>query len=407
MTWLERIKDGRLETADGNIYTFEFKEITAAREERTEKFSFRSDGDYISRNSSGSTSYPLKIWFSGRDCDLVADSFELATKDPRPLKFYHPIRKKYVLVQLLSIERTDDTLTAAGEIGFALQLHETIELDKVIKPESASRYVDETVSKVKILSSEKFGEEIAASSPSAIDKMKADIAKAQAALGEVTTAYDTVTDGVAEFQSVLLSCESLVETIEADAEAFANLAFGAVTTVNSIITFVTDRVDAIKNLIDTIGEMESMPIKKIYWQAAVSAKAQCALSASSLDFKTRTEAFALLDSLDADFQAMRDAIETAELSGELQIPDMETMIGMQDIVATTFGAFAGIAYGAKQQRSITLEKNEAIYPLVYRLMGGNSMDDLDTLVDEFIAANELGGSELFELQHGKTYRYYL
>jgi len=416
MTWRDDIADCVIETAAGDRFVFEFRDLHNKRSERTAKFAFRTDGDYIQKTSSGSQQIGVSLWFSGALCLEMADSFEAATKDQRPFRFFHPIKKKPYLMQMLSIDRYDALATAAGEVRFDLDLHETIELEKQVKPENVKRFIDTTINYVKLISADQYGEAISKKTPGEIAKIKAALNKTIAKMATVVEAYDRVTDTIAGVQSVILTAQSMIETLETSASAFADLAFGVLRTIQNSILYVTDKVDFYRQLASDIanaeGALEDPATFKLINNAITVEQARTASLATEDDYPTKTQIFALADEITvaaAAFTAQLDTIEAAAIEAQVEElePDTQTPTLIADVVTRATGQLAVIAYRAKQERTYTMPRDEEMYSLVYRLMGGDNPADLDAKIDRFIAANEIGGTELFELKKGRVVKYYV
>lgn len=416
MTWRDDIADCVIETAAGDRFVFEFRDLRTKRTERTEQFAFRTDGDYVQRTSSGSQHISVTLWFSGPLCHASADAFELATRDPRPLRFFHPLRKKPYLMQLLSIERSDALATAAGEVQFELDLHETIELEKQVKPENVKRFIDNTITTVKLISADKYGQAISKKTPGEIAKIKAALNSVMEKMAVLVEAYDRVTSVVAQVQSVILTAQSMIETLETTASAFADVAFGALRTIQNSILYVTDKVDFYRELLSDLehgeGALEDPATFKLLNNAVTAEWCATAAATTEDDYTTKSDVFALADEIQefaAGVTAELDVIEQEDIEEQSESlePDTQTPTLIADIVARTCGRLAEIAYRAKQERTYTLARDEEMYSLVYRLMGGDTPAALDTNIDRFIAANEIGGSELFEIKKGRVVKYYV
>lgn len=416
MTWQTDIADAVIETQAGDRFVFEFRDLTAQRTDRTKTFQFRTDGDYVQKKSAGSMRLPITLWFSGSLCHEMADSFETAAKDPRPMWFYHPLRKKRYRVQLLGYTRTDALATAAGEVKFDLDLHQTIELEKQLKPENVSKFIDTTINYVAQISAAQYGEAMSKKTPGELAKIKAALEQALAKMSAVTAAYDMATDYVAQAQAALLTAESLVSTIEADAAAFAEVAFGVFRSIQNSILYVTDKFDFYRQMVEDLGAgegaLEDPATFKLMNNAMLSEKCRTASATTADDYQTKTAVFDLSDEIfeqQADIVAQIEAFEAEdEISGVPRLePDIETMAAMTSIVAAAAGRLTEIAYVARQRRTVTLDRDTDLYTLVYRIMGPKTPDELDTMIDEVIAANRIGGSELFWLKKGRVITYYI
>ena len=94
---------------------------------------------------------------------------------------------------------------------------------------------------------------------------------------------------------------------------------------------------------------------------------------------TKSDVFALADEIQefaAAVTAELDVIEQEDIEEQSESlePDTQTPTLIADIVARTCGRLSEIAYRAKQERTYTMPRDEEMYSLVYRLMGGETPD---------------------------------
>lgn len=404
-TWQNRVQDAVIETAAGDRFVFEFRDIGYERTERTEIFKFSDRKDYVQRNHSGSYTFDLELFFSGADCDIKADTFEQNTRDTRPLKFTHPLQKKTYLVQLISLRRNDRLATRANEVAFTVKLHETIDLAE--KPEEANvtRYVDQTVSELNLRNSDWAKNKIESKDPSALRQLASKINDIEKQVAKMAKAYEVISDFAADLESVILSFENLMETPIANMVSIIGVFQGLIEMPAKVLRNVKDRLAfyaQVSGLLDAIKE-DSDPIAVQATQmAAAAGSATAAVSGTEDTYITKDACFAQaekINALIADIRAFAESDEENALS--------EQQYELIDKLGTLAAAnLERVAFKAKQTRIYRVTKDCDIYPLAYRLLGGNTPDELDNYVNQLIDINQFGRG-LFEIKAGTEVKYYL
>ena len=404
-TWQNRVQDAVIETAAGDRFVFEFRDIGYERTERTEIFKFSDREDYVQRNHSGSYTFDLELFFSGADCDIKADTFEQNTRDTRPLKFTHPLQKKTYLVQLISLRRNDRLATRANEVAFSVKLHETIDLAE--KPEEANvtRYVDQTVSELNLRNSDWAKNKIESKDPSALRQLASKINDIEKQVAKMAKAYEVISDFAADLESVILSFENLMETPIANMVSIIGVFQGLIEMPAKVLRNVKDRLAfyaQVSGLLDAIKEDSDPVAVQATQMAAAAGSATAAVAGTEDTYVTKDACFAQAEKIYsqiADIRAFAESDEENALT--------EQQFELIDRLGTLAAArLEQVAFGAKQTRIYRVSKDCDIYPLAYRLLGGDTPDDLDNYVNQLIDINQLGRG-LFEIKAGTEVKYYL
>ena len=400
-----RIQEAVIETAEGDRFVFEFRDICYERAERTEVFQFSDREDYVQRNHSGSYTFDLELFFSGADCDIKADTFEQNTRDTRPLKFTHPLQKKTYLVQLISLRRNDRLATRANEVAFSVKLHETIDLAE--KPEEANvtRYVDQTVSELNLRNSDWAKNKIESKDPSALRQLASKINDIEKQVAKMAKAYEVISDFAADLESVILSFENLMETPIANMVSIIGVFQGLIEMPAKVLRNVKDRLAfyaQVSGLLDAIKEDSDPVAVQATQMAAAAGSATAAVAGTEDTYVTKDACFAQAEKIYsqiADIRAFAESDEENALT--------EQQFELIDRLGTLAAArLEQVAFGAKQTRIYRVSKDCDIYPLAYRLLGGDTPDDLDNYVNQLIDINQLGRG-LFEIKAGTEVKYYL
>lgn len=404
-TWQNRVQDAVIETAAGDRFVFEFRDIGYERTERTEVFQFSDREDYVQRNHSGSHTFDLELFFSGADCDLKADTFEANTRDTRPLKFTHPLQKKTYLVQLISLRRNDRLATRANEVSFTIRLHETIDLAERPEEANVTRYVDETVSELNLRNSDWAKNKISTKTPSALRQLASKINDIEKQVSKMAKAYEVISDFAADLESVILSFENLMETPLANMVGIIGVLQGIIEMPSKVFQNVRDRLAfyaEISGLLDALKDEADPVAVQAVQMATVAGAATAAVSGTEDTYITKDACFAQAEKIYsqiADIRAFAESDENNALS--------EQQFRLIDNLGTLAAArLEQVAFGAKQTRIYRITKDCDIYPLAYRLLGGNTPDELDNYVNQLIDINQFGRG-LFEIKAGTEVKYYL
>lgn len=401
MTYRDRLSNFTIETENGDLFVFEFRDLTLKRNEQTGSFSFQDDIPYIQKTYHGAEIHNYELYLSGEDCDIAANEFWEATKPKTPLTLKYPAIEKAVNAQIMSIERIDALATAAGEVGFRVDILESSILKKAVEDTTRSAYIGQQYLVVQELNS-KYYYEALPSTPSALQKAKNAITDATAAVSKALVAYDVATDTLADLKSIERTCSGLVETLDTTAELFAQAFQGYIElAVDSVeVLYKNSFIDDLISLFD-VSSLDADDNTKLMLCTALTGGLVLASTATTSEaygnklsvFTRSTTIFSYYESL----IAVADGLEI----------DSELIIQLNDLINLTAAKLEKISFQAKQQRTIETTKTEEIYTLVYRLIPCISSDALESEVESFIDVNNLGGKELFEIPPARKLIYYL
>lgn len=427
MTWQDRLQDAVLETAAGDRFVFEFRDVGYSRTDKITEFTYpERQRDYIQKRSLGSLSFDWQITFSGSDCDEIAQAFEDATIDNRPMTLTYPLKSELIIVQLLSLNRLDALATAANEVSFSISMRETQELDTTIQPENLQLFIDNTVNSLILINSNIFPKVLEIKEPGILKKVKAGLQAAVAAVSSVTAIYDMATDAIAEFQSIITTAENLVQTIDATistaGKVTAAVVQGAINYPAKTLNKVQDRLDYYADIIENLdlgGTGEGYDeVKRLvnsiaiagYCQASVSPELESTVDIESA-FVSSSDVYAtkksIYDRADYAFEAMHDYFDFLDSIESSVEANADIVSNLSSIVNATVGRLSVLAFGAKQERTRTILINSDIYILAYKLLRISNTDQLDDEVRNLLNVNKIGDDEMFEVKKDRTIKYYI
>lgn len=436
MSWKDRIIDPKIVTGDGQEFLIELKDIPKSRNDRATVFTFSEfSGDFVQKLSSGGDAFSFRLWFSGADHDIISDKFEEATKDIRPLKFYHPYRKKPYLCILLGLKRLDSLEDSANETSFGIDLHETI---SKIRPENSENVV-EKINNISITASAEASEgyEVVVGAKTAaqtggagqettvpfglddaIKPLSATKAELDKIISKVATKinkyYNEATDFLAEAESIRFSALSLVSTIDSTARSTALVMRGYIglvgKTVNDTqILTPKSRIAYYKELIEDIGDFDDITNFELLYPGLIVGVCQSSIISGVDDFNTRLELNELIDTifdLSINFFEIIDPILSTDQFRSYR-PNLEAIKNLMSIVSFTLSKVDELVFELKQERSIVVKQQMALEVLAYHLFGAISFDEIDSNMDTLIQVNKIKGTDVFSIKPGEEIIYYI
>lgn len=434
MSWQDRIRDSKIVAADGQEFEIETTDIPQSRTDRAVIFTFSEfNGDYVQKLSAGGNSFSFTLWFSGPDHDLTAKAFEEATKDTRPVLFFHPLHKKPFRCAVLSLKRNDRLVTAANETAFDIAMHETISgrrpentENSIVKVDNISiaaseNAADNFVGVVEIKTSLQTG--LAGQEtlvPFGVDDSIFPLSETKNELDKITAAvastinefYGTSTDFLAEAEGVRFSALSLISTIESAPKSAALVVRGYIGLVGKTSTDLArltpkSRVEYYQSLKGSLV-MQDITNYELLFPALVIGVCQGSIIAKVDDFSTREEVFNVVDTIyewSVEFFARLDAVIISDELNSYE-PDLDAIKEMLSIVAITANKLEELIFQLKQERSVTVTQIKDLYSLVYELLGATSIDDLQEKVENFMLINNIRGTDVFQVEPGTELIYY-
>jgi hypothetical protein len=120
------------------------------------------------------------------------------------------------------------------------------------------------------------------------------------------------------------------------------------------------------------------------------------------EYRARPEAFAAAEAVLAQFAevvAWRDA--TFAASDIIDTGDAHQ--ALENAVAVAAGYLVALSFGLRFERRVVLDRERSMVDLCAELYGAT----WETVLDEFINANELTGDEILELPRGRSIVYYV
>ena len=414
MAWSNRIAEAAYTSPSGTRMAFAFENVSVEVDKKTAAFNFPdAEGTYIQDLGSTGRRYPLRIIFWGDDYDLQANEFEALLLEVGTGRLEHPKYGVKDVVPFGTILRRDDLKTAANQAIIEVTFWETIGL---VYPTAQADPASELIASVDEFNaafSEEYEEVVDVDSAvervSLKDKYQNLLDKAEAGLQPIA---DAQADVKAQFDGIVDSINQGIDTLVSDPLTLAFQTTLLTQAPARALTNITARLTAYRDLANSIISGDGAVVSPsgdsrnsnefhtsdLYASTAVTGSI---LSVVNNQFSTKPEAIAAAESI----LAQLDEVESWR---EENFASLETVDSgaayqqLQEAVAIAAGFLVEISFSLKQERSLVLDRNRTIIDLVAELYGS-----IDDRLDFFITSNDLSGSEILELERGRTVVYYI
>lgn len=453
-TWRERKRPAAYMPPSGaaNRVQFEYTDVGRDTPLRTAEFRFPGiNNSYIQQNGFGSRVYPMRCYFTGDQCDLIATAFENMLCEPGQGKLEHPLYGTISVVPVGTIARRDNLREEANQSVVEISFWTSTGAVYPAALKDPQNEILKALDGFDLKAAQQFNASVNISSigkkANLLATVKKGIAQVGAALGEISSGVTSVRQGFADLTSTInfgldvlvgeplqlaLQVSNLIKApgralvgIESRLDAYADLAtriFGSEAgnpeTTLSIGQGLSERTAKVTNdfhvadlfataaVAGMINAAAADPIGPTTPTGAFAGQARA--STGGKTFLARPDAVAaaiqILDTFDRAV-AWRDAGFTA-LAGiddvsATQIDTGEAYQALHDAAAMTAGFLIQASFSLAPEKSITLDRNRTIIDLCAELYG-----TVDSQLDFLIQTNNLVGDEILELPVGKTILYY-
>ena len=425
MSWKERLREGAITLPNAERFIFEFEDVEKEVSKKVSTFTFAAKpGALVQDFGLGAVSFPLTIFFSGSDYDLVADNFETSAASPGTSLLEHPIYGNHNVV-LESYTRTDRLKTAGNQAQFDLVMTETI---IPAAPISATEGKSNIVSGLNDLS------EVQQDAFNVQYDAVADIANAKNRITQFTKDFSSAFEGLTSFNQQISDAfdnnvnfinENIDELLE-DPPALAASMYSMIRIPARSTASVQSRV---RGYIETL-ELQVLAIEgagiDLFNQRTerqlTSTANLMALSESMIfaegDLITKADATGLADDLLEQYRLLQEYLDQLErdaladaLENRYAVNDLLTQ-RIKSIVSTTVGNLIQLSFSLKQERIIFTQSTDTIITLCQKLYGGKVEDPIveglpTTKLDFFVNTNELTGDELILIPKDREIKYYV
>lgn len=436
MSWRDRIKPGSYTSPSGKRVTFQATAFSRSWRKRGTVWEYADvDGQYVQLRGNSGRIYPLRMLFSGADCDLHADAMEAALAEDGFGSLDHiAYGTRSPVAPLGEITRREDLVQRGGEVVLEVEFFDTFESVYPVLVADPVTAIGNYVDAFNQAAGNDFDDGVDLSNAgSKAMTIASIIAMVQGALGVLGAASAAVrgfqSELYAKAEAVNRGIDVLIGTPAALARQCAELvqtparisraigerldAYAAIFAGSSSV--FGDQLDAYGALAESIFGGSSEPsiqpqqapndalVRILFVGAAVSG---AVLSASTTDYRTRPQATRAAIRVARqwdEYVRWRDGQYSGLASFGLAALDASSSHGaLYRAVSACLGHLVSSSFRLQAERRITLGRPRQLVELAAELYGNVENDTLDRLIRE----NDLTGSEILELPKGRSIVYF-
>jgi hypothetical protein len=421
-SWKTRLREGAYTSPSGKRIVFAWENLSREMTKRTVGFDFPNINDsYIQGNGFSARRYPMRCYFSGRNCDVFATAFEAALLEEGPGQLEHPMYGTVTVVPFGDITRRDDLKDAANQSVVEVTFFTTTGAVYPSSPNAPKSEVQAALDKFNASAATQFDEERARLPKSVVAdanlmaNVRGKIALASRTLSKVAAVNTAVIKEFRQLQSdlnfaldVLVGqplqlAQQVVNMIEAPAKALAGIEdrlAGYRTLARTIFT----KPDSAGAFDGTVFERTRQKLIGDFQMDSVVTMSAVAGSVASVinhTYATKPEAIAAAEEVLRQFDELV-AWRDQRLAGLEQIDIGDAYQALLETVSLVAGYLIQISQTLVPERRVVLDRPRTLIDVCAQVYGAIDNDTLDF----FISTNNLSGDELLELQRGRLVVYY-
>lgn len=436
MSWRDRIRPGSYTSPSGSRISFQGTSFSRSFTKRGTVWQYADvDGQFVQQTGNSDRTYPLRMLFSGADCDLQATAMEDAIAESGFGSLDHIVYGTVSPVAPLGeVTRREDLVERGGEVVLEVEFFRTFESVYPILTRDPIAAIGGLVDFFNGAAANDFADAMglgdAASkemSISTIESLLTDFASVFAvASGTVGVLQANVLSRLAALNRGI---DVLIGTPAALARQTAELVQSPARGVRAIgerlegyaqifagsSSVFGDQLDAYGAFADSIFGGSDEPsiqpqqtpndafVRVLFAASSVSG---AVLSAAGTEYQTRPQASRAALRVGRqwdDFVRWRDEKYGALSGFGLQALDVSSSHGaLYAAVSRCLGHLVSTSFGLAIERRITLGRPRQLIELAGELYGNVDNATLDRLIRE----NDLTGSEILEIPKGRTIAYF-
>lgn len=404
MSWEERLSNIKFTiiTGDKKRYNPLWINGNKGKEYNFTKYDFINvEKSYIDRKKAQSSKYNLVFYFQGEDNIEQSDAFELSANDNRPWEVKHPFYGN-IIGQPVSIQRDD---TSYNVTKITVEFWETISSDNPRGNVSERDIIIERINNINNLSVQNFASGALPTSAD-IPAIKENSINISSKFNLIQTA-ETLVSYNNTLSKSLRSVDRLIDSPGNAISSNQNLLILPSTYQNPVLK----RIQALKFAYDEIKTIITGRNSKYYFESlaatAIASIAKASLNPIEGDFVTRSQVNTIADIVLLVYEDYLQSIDMAQVdqydTQNTWYPDVVLQKEVYDLIVKVVGNLYQIAFSAKQERIIELEKDSNVFLLTHRFMGLSN----DLNIESFRTINNIKGRELLKIKKGRKIKYFI
>jgi prophage DNA circulation protein len=407
MSWVEKIQTELIiTTGDGKTYRPNWLNATKSKEYNISEFEFiEVPGTLVTRGTSIGRKFNIEIFFQGDDHLDQASAFEASCDDSRAWTVTHPFYGE-LIVQPVSLLFDNKDYNVSKVTGSVVETISDQNPKLTVNP--ADKIVLDKLTLDEIVG----------------DAYVADLPTPDAAnLNLVRINTSNVYNKGKKIASISLDVENYFNAFNEANAAIANaiqkpleairkvqaMINAPIFFVNSVKNRVDNFISQFNTLRDTISNLFRRSDKKVFESQQVTVmSAMAQASVTNPDYSNRGDVLDVIENVVNTYNQFIEDVDSiqSENAGnpDAYVPDADSMTALSDLVNFTIANLFEIVIESRQERVYYLEEDSNVILLVQRFYG---LDVDGTIIEEFIADNEIGLEEILIIRKGRRIVYYL
>lgn len=402
MSWKDRIENiqFKIVTGDGKEYTPLWRNGSKEKEFNTSKYDFiDQSGSLISRKKPQSNKFPLVFWFQGDDNIEQSNAFEKSANDSRLWTVTHPF---YGVIkgQPLNLKRDDKDFNVTQ---VNVDFWESIDRDL---PNSYISVLDAVDSKVSLVN-----DNAVSSFSQGAKVVVSDLPNLRATTIATTNKFTADSDSLSEYSNAVNEAVNSIDNVLEDSSSFIKLTQSIISLPASFSDTVSNKIKYYENAFNLLADSIFSKTDKFYFEsqssAIISGVAESIVSDED-SLVTRSDLELVNTKFIELFNRHLVVLDENQVSGDDVVnfwnPNPDLLRALFDLVFFTSNRLFELSFGAKQERTIELEKDSNLIVLTHRFLG---LDDNDENLELFRQINNIRNNELFNVPKGRILTYYV
>lgn len=398
MSWQDQLNNVSLQirTGDGEVYLPKWLNAKKNIRFNTEGFEFIGvDGTFVDRKEQSGQQFPIELHFDGINCTEDAARFLESAKDKRPWTLRHPFYGE-ILVQPISLSLDDSLYNDSVITGI---LWETI---KTKFPEDIL-VVEDVVGQLKAesdllvskgLTNKILSPNIGLITPAgnAVTNIEKNYKNLAVLTEDAKLLKDLARKASGAAQNILDDLDSYITTTI----DLINFPFQITQTLEFKIEKVKDSINELFSIFNQEDEQE----QSLYESLATSSLTEFSrlvVVPGEDDYNTRVNVLNSFELLNNTYVSVLENFDNTNY-----IQDSDLALNLDLIVNFSLSNLYEIAFEAKQERIVNIEKDYNIVTLAHRFYGTG-----DDKLQEFIDQNNLSIDEYLNIKKGREIIYYV
>jgi prophage DNA circulation protein len=404
MTWENRLREAAYTSPSGTRLTFQYEDVGRTVSVKGATFEFTdADGTFVQDLGRTGRRYPLRMFFSGADCDLQATAFEDALNERGQGTLEHPAYGSVLVVPFGDISRRDDLVSAANQAVLEVTFFQTNGLIYPSPVADTAGTVADQVAAAEEAQAQWFGAAFVESTATVLADLRSRYNAALNTASDILRPIaDTVTGTQRAFDQIQSSITRGLDVLIGQPLTLAYQTIQLIKTPARISQQVGARLDAYSNLFQQyIGRpaenRTALYTRDLFASTTATATAQAAFSTT---YTRRPEAVQAAEQLLAQLDVLA-AWRDEQFAAQGEVDDGSSWQATQDLLATVAGALVDQSFDLAAERVLVLTSDRSIIDVCFEVYG--SVDDK---LDMLMADNDLSGDEIVELPRGRRIVYY-